>query len=294
MHNKDGSMNNVNIREATIEDIVDLQSFSKLFDPGDYLIRAWADWLKERDDINLLAEMDTRIIGCLHAEMLTSIDGWAQGLRVHPDYKNEGIGKELLKASQAALKSRGVTHVRSTIDAFNKASQIIVHRLGWVKVDRICRRRRKGAKKKRAEVHTASLAVAHELIGTWPTLASRPHLSYVHRSYFRMMDAFLSEIVEKKQFVYTPDFTAYAFHELDSGAFPNSIWITSLRGESEGMKKILEALLSLAAELGIELVADSPDESSIQKQMDALGFDPAPQLGRYIVVENQLEGTVME
>jgi len=294
MHKKDGSMNRLNIRPATIEDIVPLQSFSQLFDPEDYLIQAWADWLNKRDAINLIVEIDTRIIGCLHGEMLTSIDGWAQGLRVHPDFKNEGIGKELLKALQAEFKSRGVTHIRSTIDVFNTASQAIVHRLGWKTVERICRRRCKGVKNESAEFHTANLAIALELIRTFPVLASRPHLSYVHRSYFRMIDTYLSELAKKKQCIYTPDYTAYAFYELSSEIFPNSIWVTSLKGESKGRKKILESLLDLAARLGIELIADSSDEPSVQKQMDVLGFDPPSLLGRYIIVEYQLDEKVRE
>jgi N-acetylglutamate synthase-like GNAT family acetyltransferase len=285
-------MNRLNIRPATIEDIVPLQSFSQLFDPEDYLIQAWADWLNKRDAINLIVEIDTRIIGCLHGEMLTSIDGWAQGLRVHPDFKNEGIGKELLKALQAEFKSRGVTHIRSTIDAFNTASQAIVHRLEWKTVERICRRRCKGVKNESAEFHTANLAIALELIRTFPVLASRPHLSYVHRSYFRMIDTYLSELINKKQCIHTPDYTAYAFSELSSEIFPNSIWITSLKGESEGMKKILESLLDLAAGLGIELIADGPDEPSMQKQIDMLGFDSPSLLGRFVIVECQLDDKV--
>ncbi len=285
-------MNSLNIRPATIEDIDPLQSFSQLFDPDDYLIQAWADWLNKRDVINLIVEVDTRIIGCLHGEMLTSIDGWAQGLRVHPEFENAGIGKELLKALQTAFKSRGVTHVRSTIDAFNAASQAIVHSLGWKKVERICRRRCRGVKNESAEFHTASLAIALELIRTFPVLASRSHLSYVHRSYFRMIDTYLSELAKKKQCIYTPDYTAYAFSELSSEIFPNSIWVTSLKGETEGMKKILESLLDLAARLGIDLIADSLDELSLQKQMDALGFDSPSLLGRFVIVECQLDDKV--
>jgi nucleotide-binding universal stress UspA family protein len=226
--------------------------------------------------------------------MLTAIDGWTQGLRVHPEFKNAGIGKELLKTLQAAFKSRGVTHVRSTIDTFNTASQAIVHSLGWKTVERTCRRRCKGVKNEKAELHTASLAIALELIRTFPVLASRPHLSYVHRSYFRMIDAYLSELADKKQCIYTPDYTAYAFNELRSAIFPNSIWVTSLKGESEGVEKILESLLDLAARLGIELIVDSPDEPSVQKQLDVLGFDPPSQLGRYIIVEYQLDEKVWE
>jgi ribosomal protein S18 acetylase RimI-like enzyme len=253
MHKKDKSMNRLNIRPVTIEDIDALQSFSQLFDPEDYLIPAWVVWLKKRDAINLLAETDTRIIGCLHGETLTTIDGWAQGLRVHPEFKNAGIGKELLKALLAAFKSRGVTHVRSTIDAFNTASQALVNRLGWKIVERICRRRCKGVKNERTELHTASLAIALELIRTFPVLASQPHLSYVHRSYFRMIDTYLSELTKKKQCIYTPDYTAYAFSELSSEIFPNSIWITSLKGESEEMEKMLESMLDRAAGLGNQL-----------------------------------------
>jgi len=287
-------MNRLNIRPATIEDIDPLQSFSQLFDPDDYLIQAWADWLNKRDVINLIVEVDTRVIGCLHGEMLTSIDGWAQGLRVHPEFENAGIGKELLKALQTAFKSRGVTHVRSTIDAFNTASQAIVHRLGWKTVDRICRRRCKNVKNEREETLMATLAIALELTEAFPVLASRPHLSYVHRSYCRMNDSYLSELVKKKQCIYTPDFTAYAISELNSEKFTNSIWVTSLKGETEGMKKILESLLDLAARLGIDLIVDSPDEPSLQKQMDELGFDSPSLLGRYIIVEYQLDKKVRE
>jgi N-acetylglutamate synthase-like GNAT family acetyltransferase len=292
MHKKDGTMSRLNIRSATIENIDSLQSFSRLFGPKDYLIQAWGKWLEKRDAVNLIAEKDTRIIGCIHGELLTSIDGWAQALRVHPEFENMGIGKELLKALQAALESEGVTHVRSTIDAFNTTSQAIVKKFGWKTVDRVCRRRCKDTTSQREKILLATMAIAIEFVKAFPVLASQPHLSYVHRSYFRMNKRYLSELVKKRQCVYTPDLTAYAFIDLNSQIFPNSIWVTSLKGKTEGMKKILESLLDLAARLGIDLIADCPYVPSLQKQLDALGFDPPSPLGRFVIVECQLDEKV--
>jgi hypothetical protein len=104
-----------------------------------------------------------------------------------------------------------------------------------------------------------------------------------------MNKRYLSELVKNRQCVYTPALTAYAFIDLSSERFPNSIWVTSLKGKTEGMKKILEFLLDLAARLEIDLIADCPDVPSLQKQLDALGFDPPSPLGRFVIVEYQLD-----
>ena len=54
------------VRGATAADTAAVQALCKLLDPDDYVPDAWPMWLRMTDGINLVAEVEGRIVGCGH------------------------------------------------------------------------------------------------------------------------------------------------------------------------------------------------------------------------------------
>lgn len=68
----------------------------------------------------ILATVDDRVVGFIHAAFRATDDGTALDLQrgiisallVHPEYRRQGIGRELIQRAESYLASRGATEVR--------------------------------------------------------------------------------------------------------------------------------------------------------------------------------------
>jgi len=276
-------MSEVDIKSARDSAIT---SLSSLFTSSDYLYKAWPIWLKQADAVNLVAEISGRIVGCIHGEFLTEEDAWAQGLRVHRDFRNFNVGTQLLIAVLRELNSKGSKIVRSTVDVNNRSSRSLVKKVGFREVEEICRRSGRGRKVNSQQPSTIDFGDAFNLVQALPVLASRPHMSYVHRSYLSMNEEYLCCLVSNKFFLHSLKSQAFAFIERESNPFARDIWVTTLRGETAGIIELLGQLCDLAHREMAYLVVDSPIEAEIQGYLDSLNFDPPSQLGRFIVIES--------
>ncbi|MFA4646083.1 GNAT family N-acetyltransferase [Pyrococcus kukulkanii] len=82
------------VRKATPRDRPFVEETARLTWNGeDYLARVFEKWLK--DEHFYVLELNGRVIGTAKLTFLPERVGWLEGLRVHPNYRGRGYGREL-------------------------------------------------------------------------------------------------------------------------------------------------------------------------------------------------------
>jgi GNAT superfamily N-acetyltransferase len=281
-------MSDVFVRVATETDTAAVQALCKLLDPDDYVPDAWPIWLGMSDGINLVAEVEGRVVGCRHGELLTPNEAWSQASRVHPAVRRRGIGSQLLKVLEAELRHRGVHVVRGAIGASNVPSQALVEKAGWRTVLRVCRRRVEGRIGDAAHLRRATLLEAVALVRAAPVLASRLHLAIFRRAYFAMTDEHVVGLVRRGAVVVSQDGQAYAILDPDAAQSSGTLWVVAIVGNPASRREVLEDLVKEAGCSGLDVVVDSPAEPALQSALDAMGFKPPERYGEFVVVEHRL------
>jgi ribosomal protein S18 acetylase RimI-like enzyme len=78
----------------------------------------------------ILAEDGGMVVGCV----FLIYDAWNSSLFhlcTHPDYRNRGLGKMLLKKAEDVLKSRGVTRCMLFVEGRNRETAEFYKKMGW-------------------------------------------------------------------------------------------------------------------------------------------------------------------
>ncbi|MBP7865772.1 MAG: GNAT family N-acetyltransferase [Acidobacteria bacterium] len=112
------------IRQARIGDLDAVLTFCRRIWPErDYSESTWPAWFGDHKRVILVAARGERPIGVIRGEMMSSCEGWVEGVRIDPDYSSCGIGSQLLAEILPILRSRGAKYIRSLISMDNLASQ---------------------------------------------------------------------------------------------------------------------------------------------------------------------------
>jgi len=293
------------VRSATAADTAAVQALCKLLDPADYVPDVWPIWLNVANAVNLLADVGGRVVGCLHGELLTPQEAWAQAMRVHydrnlvraskqpqaprrPEVQRRTIASQLLTALEAELRRRRAQVLRGTIDVSNRASLALVRNAAWRIVARVCRRRAAGRIGHAEGALRATSAEARALVRAAPVLASRPHLAIVRRAYFAMTDEHVVGLVRRGAVVVSQDGQAYAILDPDAAQSSGALWVVAIAGNPASRREVLEDLVKEAGCSGLDVVVDSPAEPALQSALDAMGFTPPERYGEFVVVERRL------
>lgn len=122
---------NITIREARLDDHDDVAAFTRNTWPeregGDYLADVYPDWFEGEGKRTLVAEADEgpedagTVVGLAQCVLLSDHEAWGQGLRVHPDYRGQGISQRLTEELFEWARREGATVVRGMIFSWNVA-----------------------------------------------------------------------------------------------------------------------------------------------------------------------------
>ena len=101
--------------------------------------------LQVKNETCFLAIEETRYIGFVHLALRseyvegtdTSPVGYVEGIYVTPDYRNAGIGKQLIRAGEVWIKEMGCTQLASDTSIDNISSIEFHKQLGFKEVARI-------------------------------------------------------------------------------------------------------------------------------------------------------------
>lgn len=115
------------IRPARPDDYESVVAFTRNTWPdredSDYLPRIYHDWIEGDTDRKrtLVADAGDEIAGICQAVMLSSHEAWAQGMRVNPAFRGEGISTDLNAALFEWARDRGATVCRNMVFSWNVA-----------------------------------------------------------------------------------------------------------------------------------------------------------------------------
>ncbi|MDG5776376.1 GNAT family N-acetyltransferase [Haloarculaceae archaeon H-GB2-1] len=116
----------MNVRQARLDDHDDVASFTRNTWPehgGDYLADAFPDWIASDgpEQRTFVAEADGTVVGICQGVLLSEYEAWAQGMRVHLDYRGQGIAATLTDAVFGWARERGATVCRNMVFSWNLA-----------------------------------------------------------------------------------------------------------------------------------------------------------------------------
>lgn len=121
------SPSSVTYRPATHDDydaVVDFteETWSGLeVEVSDYLPDVYHDWIDGDDRRTIVADAGDEIAGIAQLVMLSSWEGWAQGMRVNPAFRGEGIGRGINDRLFEWARDQGATVVRNMVFSWNQA-----------------------------------------------------------------------------------------------------------------------------------------------------------------------------
>ncbi len=107
------------VRPARPEDKDTVLAFcTSTWDWGDYINRVWDDWLVDEGEL-FVAVTNGQPTGVAHLRMINATDAWLEGLRVDPNYRQQGIAKALNMAMLEEAIRRGATNARLATESTN-------------------------------------------------------------------------------------------------------------------------------------------------------------------------------
>lgn len=115
------------IRPARPDDYEAVAAFTQNTWPdregSDYLPGVYHDWIEGDGDRKraLVADAGEEIAGICQAVMLSSHEAWAQGMRVNPAFRGEGISTDINDALFNWARDRGATVCRNMVFSWNIA-----------------------------------------------------------------------------------------------------------------------------------------------------------------------------
>jgi ribosomal protein S18 acetylase RimI-like enzyme len=99
----------------------------------------------ERGMIKVARNADGKVIGMVSAQLVISTaqgtpSAWVEDMVIHQDYRNLGIGKELLTSLLTWCKKQGATRAQLLVDIENTPAIGYYDHLGWEKTQLQARR----------------------------------------------------------------------------------------------------------------------------------------------------------
>jgi GNAT superfamily N-acetyltransferase len=123
------------IRPARDDDVAVIAGWTRhTFEWGDYIADALPDWMSRDDAVVLVAVRDGAVVGVSSSRMLSPTEAWAQGTRIHPDHRRQGLGMSLAPALEVWAREQGARVMRSMVEDWNEAARSQSLKLGYREV----------------------------------------------------------------------------------------------------------------------------------------------------------------
>jgi GNAT superfamily N-acetyltransferase len=109
---------------------------TKTWEWGDYIPEVWDDWLADENGVLLIGELDDQAVGLSRITFQTPGQVWLEGMRVHPDFRQQGIAARFLDYSLDYARTHKARVVRLGTDRDNAPAHTVVARAGMECVGR--------------------------------------------------------------------------------------------------------------------------------------------------------------
>lgn len=125
------------VRPARASDKAPLMRFIKnVWGGHDYIPRVWDRWLGDQRGKMFVVEAGGVPVGMNRVQFLEDGSAWLEGVRVHPDYRGQGLATLLGENSMRIAEERGVTVFRLTSGSSNRTAHRQIARMRFNEVAR--------------------------------------------------------------------------------------------------------------------------------------------------------------
>ncbi len=213
------------------------------FSWGDYIPEVWDFWIKEGN--LLVAHQDNVPVGICHSSIDSNTKQvWIEGIRVHPDFRRQGIAKKLVLESEILAKNNNCENSFMLIDVDNSNSLRLANNLDYEKKD-VWTFYQLNPQKNSSKVRF--LKIDDSII---QFLYSKDY-SYVDSWRWHPLDEnSISSLIKKNNVIiseYNDKITSLAIFN-DSRHFDGTLLVTLLEGDSHEIIKILKYIQNYAFE----------------------------------------------
>ena len=101
------------------------------FEWGDYVADRWHEWVDSDDGHLIVAEVDGAVAAFAFVSLVSAREAWSQGMRVHPDFRRQGLGKMVGEALWPWAEEKGASVVRLAVEDWNTAARGQVEAMGF-------------------------------------------------------------------------------------------------------------------------------------------------------------------
>jgi GNAT superfamily N-acetyltransferase len=113
----------VELRPATDNDYEDVVAFTRdtWAEMSDYLPDVYHDWIAGENRQTLVADTGDRAVGIAQMVLLSPTEAWAQGMRVAPEARGEGVAAALTRRLLSWAREQGAVVARNMVFSWNEA-----------------------------------------------------------------------------------------------------------------------------------------------------------------------------
>lgn len=122
------------VRAARAEDKDAVLTFCRnTFQWGDYIPYVWDHWLTDPNGQLLVGVLNDQPVSVMHVAIHGTM-AWLEGMRVHPDFRQQGIGRRTEAEGRAWARAHGCRVARLATSIKNLAAQTMLHLSGYQRI----------------------------------------------------------------------------------------------------------------------------------------------------------------
>jgi GNAT superfamily N-acetyltransferase len=158
----------IEVRPARAEDKEAVLAFCQnTFSWGDYVAQVWDTWLADARGQLLVGQFNRQPVGLLHLAFLDSGVAWMEGMRVHPDFRRQGVGSALDAAARTHARERGAAVTRLVTSVKNIPAQKTLAKEGYALIAHFNESEAKPAQREFSIARVATPSDAPALLELW-------------------------------------------------------------------------------------------------------------------------------
>ena len=266
---------------------------------GDYIPEVWDQWLADEQGLPIIGELAGRVVALSRIRLQEPDQIWLEGMRVDPEYRRRGIGRQFLDHSIAFARDRGARVVRLSTSYHNVTVHTMAAQAGMARVGSYQLR---SADSLPGAPGPAFLSAEHaDRVHSF--LSDSPMLAYAHDLYSvdwawqELSPAHIDQLLEAGRYAarLAPDDRLAALAILHPRPKDSELWIGFIDGEAAAITGLAMAVRGHAARLGVEKVQMLvSDVGWLRGALSEAGYGPGEWEGELWVFERWLSGEAPE
>jgi len=260
---------------------------------GDYIPEVWDNWLADEQGLPIVGELEGRVVALSRFRFQAPNQIWLEGMRVDPEYRRRGIGRQFLDHSIAFARERGARVVRLSTSYHNVAAHTLTTQAGMAQIGSYQLRSADplSSAPEPAFPSAEHADRVHAFLNHSPLLAYAHGLYSVDWAWQELSPTRVDQLLETGQFTarLAADGRLAALAVLDPQPEDRELWIGFIDGEAAAVTELATAIRGHAAGLGTEKVQMLvSDIGWLRGALSEAGFGPGEWEGELWVYERWL------